>query len=109
MLLAFLSLAISMQDLVPARWPSSEVTSLELLKGTPVNCVLLEQPWSREFVGEAGRRGVSAMAVIHPTAEAPGDVRKAMDAGFPAVVLEGAFEPELRGAIRKMVADAKLS
>ena len=42
-LLALLVLAIAPPpDWVPARWPSGDPKSLELLRDTPVNCWLLE-------------------------------------------------------------------
>lgn len=51
-------------DWVPARWPSAEVKSLELLANTPVNCLWLERPqWSAAFAAEAARRGIATLGV----------------------------------------------
>ena len=43
MLLALIVLA-AMPDWVPARWHSTDPKSLELLSGTPINCLLLDAP-----------------------------------------------------------------
>src|SRR3954451_1420676 len=47
-------------DWVPVRWPFADTASLDLLKGTPVNCLLLREP-SAEFVAAAGERGLVAL------------------------------------------------
>ena len=53
MFLALLLFA-GLADCVPARWTSGDPASLELLKDTPVNCVLVEEgAWAREFVTAA--------------------------------------------------------
>src|SRR5579863_3913044 len=50
-MLAAAALLIAMYpDWVPARWPSADPKSLELLANTPVNCLWLERAqWSAEF------------------------------------------------------------
>jgi hypothetical protein len=47
---------------VPARWPWSDPQSLELLSGSPVNCLLLKSP-SPEFLAAARARGVVVLAL----------------------------------------------
>lgn len=85
MLLALLLLT-PVPDLVPMRWQSSDPASLYLLKGTPVNCLLLERPyWSKEFLSAAKAANITTMAVLRP-----GDnPNAAVGDGY---VLEGDFE-----------------
>ena len=55
---------------VPVRWPWSDERSLELLTGTPVNCLLLRHP-SAAFISAAQARGLVALAVVTPGEDAP--------------------------------------
>ena len=49
MLIAFLLLA-AVADWVPAHWSTGEPQSISLLRGTPINCVLLKRAsWSEAF------------------------------------------------------------
>jgi hypothetical protein len=73
-------------DWVPARWPWSDAASLELLKGTPVNCLLLRE-YPAEFVAAANARGLVTLAVLKPGE----DARKAIAAKVGGIVLEGDF------------------
>jgi hypothetical protein len=84
MLLALMLLA-GMSDWVPARWHSTDPQSLDLLSGTPINCLLLDRAArDPEFVRQAARRGIATAAILHPGDELP--------AGrFHAIVLEGDF------------------
>src|ERR1039457_5559741 len=54
---------------VPVRWPWADARSLELLTGTPVNCLLLQSP-APELVAAAQARGVVALGVATPRGEA---------------------------------------
>ncbi|HTP34989.1 MAG TPA: hypothetical protein VMJ75_22590 [Candidatus Acidoferrales bacterium] len=47
---------------VPARWPWADARSLDLLDGSPVNCLLLKSP-PAEFVAAAKARGVVVLAI----------------------------------------------
>ncbi|MGA9625399.1 MAG: hypothetical protein WBQ65_13080, partial [Bryobacteraceae bacterium] len=71
-------------DWVPMRWPWSDPASLELLSGTPINCLLLKTV-APDFVQAAAARGVVTLAVIAPG----GDVAKAMAAKVTGIVIEG--------------------
>ena len=82
---------------VPVRWPWADTRSLELLTGTPVNCLLLRSP-APELVAAARARGVVALAVVTPGGEANG-VDGALAAKVDGIVLEGEF-PE--GAARSV-------
>jgi hypothetical protein len=66
-MLAALMIVAALPDLVPARWPYADPATLDLLSGTPENCLLLEQRhWSRAFSTEASRRSVVVLGVIRP-------------------------------------------
>lgn len=82
--------AVLFADWVPARWFSSDPASLELVKGSAVNCLLVERAdWSNEFLTAAARQNVRVLAVI----------RRSEDAGparalpFDGYVLEGVDLP----------------
>src|SRR5580698_2180361 len=96
-LFALLALAISPpSDWVPARWPSGDPKSLELVRDTPVNCLLLESSnWSREFSEAAAKAGVATMGVIHPGPNVNSQTQKAGEAGLTGLVLEGDFAPAM--------------
>jgi hypothetical protein len=54
-------------SLVPARWNSSDPKSLELLRGGPVNCILLEHPnWTPALLRAARQQHIETFGVIHP-------------------------------------------
>ena len=63
------SAALKPADWVPVRWPWTDAKSLDLLNGTPVNCLLLTRP-SPEFIAAAAARGVVTLAVVAPGEEA---------------------------------------
>src|SRR5229473_7408017 len=100
MLFALLLLA-GLTDWVPMRWISPDPKSLDLLKGTPINCVILDQQdVSPQFIKAAADAGVSTLGVIHPGEKATGEVRRAIDAKPAGVVLEGDFEAVTAERIR---------
>jgi len=93
MLLAVLCPAaeLSPADWVPARWPWSDARSLELLDGSPINCLVLET-WSPDFAAAARKRGLVTLASIAAsTDDAARAARRALDAGLTGIVLEGEF------------------
>jgi hypothetical protein len=52
-------------DWVPVRWPWTDERSLELLAGTPVNCLLLRKP-PTAFTAAAAARGIVTLEVVRP-------------------------------------------
>src|ERR1035437_8176671 len=74
---------------VPVRWPWADTRSLELLAGTPVNCLLLKSP-APQLVAAAQARGVVALAVVTPGGE-PSEIDRALAAKVDGIVLEGEF------------------
>lgn len=56
---------------VPARWDSAEPKSLELLRGTSVNCLLIEKgQWDAGFLEAAKGANLRLLAVVHSAEEA---------------------------------------
>jgi hypothetical protein len=107
MLLAIAALA-ALPDLIPARWGSNAAATLDLVRMTPVNCLLIEQPrWSSAFNDEAARRGISTFAIVRPET-AGTEARRVADLHFSGAVLEGSFEPAQRTALRNEFAASKL-
>ena len=81
--------AVAPSAWVPVRWPWGDTRSLELLVGTPVNCLLLRAP-TREMVAAAQARGVAALAVVTPGGGGR-EVDGALAAKVDGIVFEGEF------------------
>jgi hypothetical protein len=79
-------------DWVPARWPYGDVRSLELLKDSPVNCLLL-RTYPADLIAAAAERGIATLAVIQSGADVPAEAKKALAAKVNGIVLEGDFPP----------------
>ena len=77
-------------DWAPVRWPWSDAASLELLDGTPFNCLLLGSG-SAEVATAAPARNVVTLAVLTPGGNVAERVRQALAAKFTGVALEGEF------------------
>lgn len=85
MLLAVAVAAVSAW--VPARWGTADTASLELLRGTPVNCLLLERgQWSAGFAAAASERGIATLGVVRGGE----DALAAKAAGLTGLIVEGA-------------------
>jgi hypothetical protein len=109
MLLALL-LSISLSDWAPARWISADPRSLDLLKDTPINCLLLERDqWSAALVEQAGRQGVVALGVLRPGRDLREAARLAQANGLAGVVLEGEFPGRVVGQFRDSLAGSGLT
>lgn len=90
---------------VPARWPSHEPKSLDLLKTTPINCLILEKSqWSQPFIDEAASRGLVVLGQIRPGPDAVDQARQAMRQKMTGVLLEG----ELNDSVAKALDDSKI-
>src|SRR5689334_19801799 len=100
MLLAVMLLA-GMPDWIPARWHSADPKSLELLSGTPVNCLLLDAPFQDPaFVRQANARGIAILGVLRPGDDLPGAAQRAAAARLTGIVLEGDFDPAATAGLR---------
>src|SRR3979409_2262926 len=100
MLLALLLIA-SAADWVPMRWISADPKSLELVKGTPINCLLLERAqWSPQFAKAASEMGGATLGVVRPEADSPD---AAIEAKLNGIVLEGDFDSAVMQRIRNRI------
>lgn len=97
-------------DLVPMRWPTAELASLEILQGTPVNCLLLEgAQWNQPLIAAAHKRGMSVLGVVHPGPSAAKDMERAAGLQLDGVVAEGDFPGDAGEKLRRYAADSKLT
>ena len=107
-MLALLLLAISAQDLIPMRWASGDPKSLEILKDTPVNCVLVERSnWNAPLLKAAADAKIQVLGVVRPAADALEAAQKASALQLPGVVMEGDFDAKTGDKLRKMLADSR--
>jgi hypothetical protein len=98
-------------DWVPVRWKWTDAKSLDLLTGTPINC-LLTGTVDSAFAAAVKERGLVALAVITPAMITPGGdaadaARKAVRGNYAGVVLEGDFPKGTAARVRDVLADAK--
>jgi len=107
MLFALL-LTVSLADWVPARWISNDPKSLDLLKDTPVNCLLLERgQWASEFVERAALQGVVTLGVIRDGGDPVEAARAALGNKLQGVVLEGDFPASAVERVRDSLGASK--
>jgi len=100
MLLAMLLVA-GMPDWIPARWHSTDPKTLELLAGSPINCLLLEAPSADPaFVRQAAAQGIATLAVLRPGADLPAAADRAVAGHMNGIVLEGDFEADAAARVR---------
>jgi hypothetical protein len=96
-------------DWVPARWPSADPKSLELLDNTPINCLWLERPqWSAEFGAEAAKRGIATLGVIRREGDPIAAAQALVKTGFTGAVIEGNFDDYSMLIISGTLARAKM-
>jgi hypothetical protein len=85
---------------IPARWSSNDAASLDLIRGTAVNCLLLEpRDWDSRFIEAASQSGIATLGVIRPGEHALESVHRAASLKMTGVVLEGDFPPSVSTAI----------
>jgi hypothetical protein len=87
---------------VPARWNWTDPKTLDLLAGSPINCLLL-QSYSPAFAERAAERGIVTLAVVTPGADPADAARKAIQARLQGVVLEGDFPPNAVARVRDIL------
>src|SRR5690242_9812567 len=91
-------------DWVPARWPWSDAKSLELLAGSPVNCLLLNT-WPAPLVDAAAERGIVTLAVIPPAPDPVAAAKAALAAKVTGILLEGDFPAGAVASVRAAAGD----
>jgi hypothetical protein len=92
-------------DWVPVRWPWNDVKSLELLSGTPINCLLLTA-YPETLVTAAAERGLVTLAVLTPGVDAVAAARRALEARVNGIVLEGEFPEGAAAGVRQVAVGA---
>jgi hypothetical protein len=92
---------------VPMRWPWADTRSLELLAGTPINCLLLKAP-TPELVAAAQARGVVALVVVTPGGDGSEgrEIERALAAKVNGIVLEGEFPEGTAASVSASVSAA---
>lgn len=91
-------------DWVPARWPWTDVASLDLVGG-PINCLLVRTV-TPEFVQAAADRGIATLALIVPGDDAAETARRALAAKATGIALEGDFAEGVSASVRQAAGDA---
>ena len=105
MFLAFAVLA-GVSNWIPMRWNSGDPRSLDLLKDTPVNCVLLERSdWDPRFVKIAASRGIATIAVVHSGPDLADQAKHAARMKMNAVALAGEYDSEEGDRLRAALVD----
>ena len=92
-------------DWAPARWPWQDASSLDLLAGVPVNCLLLKS-YPAELVSAAASRGLVTLAVLSPGNDVVAAARQALAAKVTGIVLEGEFAEGAASAVREAAGSA---
>ena len=85
------------------RWPWSDPASLELLSGTPINCLLLKTV-APDFVQAAAARGVVTLALIALGGDVAGAARRAMAAKVTGIAIEGDLPEGAATGVREAAA-----
>ena len=93
-------------DWVPARWNWTDAKSLDLVAGTPINCLLVSSVDSA-FAEQAGARGIVVLAVIKDAGSAADAARQAVRAHYQGIVLEGDFPKGTAERVKDTIADSK--
>ncbi|MCZ2157548.1 MAG: hypothetical protein LC114_27250 [Bryobacterales bacterium] len=102
LLLAAVS-AFSLNDCVPARWPSADSRSLELFADSPINCLIVEEAaWNPAFIRMAHKRQIHVLADISRT---PDNAAKALAAGVDGLYLEGDLPADKVARARELSSD----
>ena len=112
MLFALMLALATPADWVPARWNWTDPATLDLLQGTPVNCLLLK--WNAgqaqeiaAFTDRAAERRIATLAIIEPKGDPADAARQAIRARLSGIVLEGDFPEGAAGRVRDALADSK--
>ncbi len=88
-------------DWIPARWHSHDPSTLDLLKGTPVNCLLIElEDQDAGFIRAATLRKTAILTVIRPGPDAEEHQRRSAQMAASGIVLDGDFDEPMLGKLR---------
>jgi hypothetical protein len=90
---------------VPARWPWTDRESLDLLAGSPVNCLLL-RAYPAELIAAANARGIVTLAVLQLGGDTAAEARKALAAKVTGLLLDGDFPVAVAASVREAAGGA---
>jgi hypothetical protein len=95
-------LPVALADCAPVRWPSADPHTLDLLTGSPLNCLLLDPPlWKDDFLAAAHDRRFTVLASVGTSGSA--DLAKmALSLDFDGLVVEGDRPQEEWAALRAL-------
>jgi hypothetical protein len=98
--LAFMLALPSPESCTPARWRDAAPESLELLRGSPVTCVLVEEPaWKEDLLEAARKMGLLTLAVVR--GGDAGAAARALEAGAEGIAAEGGRSERLAAWVRE--------
>ena len=90
----------ALEACVPARWREAAPESLELLRETPVNCLLADEPaWNANLLAKAHELGFLVLASV-PSRDAAA-AQRALDAGADGIAAEGPRSEEMAAWARR--------
>jgi len=92
-------------DWVPARWPWTDASSLELIGSGPINCLLVRAV-TPEFAAATADRGVATLAVLVPSDDAATAARRALNAKATGIALDGDFSADAVAAVKQVAGNA---
>jgi len=108
LLAAVVAGSAAIADWVPARWPSADPKSLDLLADTPSNCLLLEPDQATALLAEpAAKRGNATLVVLRPGGDTLAAARKALENQLTGVVLHGDFDEAAVRVLRDSLSGSK--
>src|SRR5215813_9666605 len=112
MLFAMLLALAAPADWIPARWNWTDPATLDLLEGTPINCLLVKWDPAQSqaisaFATRAADRKVVTLAVIGPKPDPVEAARQAMRAKLTGIMLEGDFPDGIGDRVRDALAHSK--
>ncbi|HUQ95563.1 MAG TPA: hypothetical protein VM120_28050 [Bryobacteraceae bacterium] len=108
-MLAALLMVATLSDWVPARWPSNDPATLDLIAGGPINCLLIDQKhWSGAFAANAAAQNIAVVGLIQPGGNVMQSIRTAKEQALAAVALEGDFPAAEADAARQTAASLQL-
>jgi hypothetical protein len=94
---------------VPMRWSAADPASLDVLKGTPVNCLLLEKGAVNGAIStKASQAGIHTLVEIEPGATEQ-DIRKAAALKVKGIVFEGKYAEGTLEPLRKTATELGLA
>jgi hypothetical protein len=93
------------QAWVPVRWNGDPVT-LDLLEGTPFNCLLVNFGEAPAIAAKARERAIAVVGVVHPGTEVSAIAPAAAEARLDGLALEGEFPSGFADTLAKALRTA---